>query len=60
MDFQEAFLTLFWEPWIRMLASVVAVSVIVAAYWMTTRFTRFSTPSQTSHRFAGVGDSDDD
>jgi len=60
VDFQEAFLTLFWPVWVWMLALGVAGSVAVGVCWLTIRSNRFKTPSQTTHRFAGVGDSEED
>lgn len=60
MDFQEAFLTLFWLPWVLMLAASVSATFVVGVYWVAIRSTKYATPSQTHHRFAGVGDSDDD
>jgi len=59
VDFQEAFLTLFWPVWAWMLGVAVAGAVLVAICWILTRFTRFSTPKQISHRFAGERDSDE-
>jgi len=59
VDFQEAFLTLFWPVWAWMLSAVVAGTIGVGICWILARATRFSTPTQTNHRFAGVGDSDE-
>ena len=59
MDFQEAFLTIFWPVQVWLLALSVAGTVVVGVCWIALRFTRFSTPRQTSHRFAGIQDSDE-
>jgi hypothetical protein len=59
MDFQETFLTLFWPVWTWMLALAVAGSIGVGIYWLVIRSGRFKTPSQTTLRFAGVEDSDE-
>lgn len=60
-DFQEAFLALFWEPWAAMLGLLVAVTVIVAIYWIIARGFNFKVPSQASRRFAGrTGDDDEE
>jgi len=60
MDFQEAFLILFWPVWSPMLGLFIASTIVVAVYWLTAQFTYFRLPSQTTHRFAGVGDNEED
>lgn len=59
MDFQEAFLIMFWPVWVPLLGLFVASTVVVGVYWLMAQFTHFRTPQQTAHRFAGVGDNED-
>jgi len=49
VDFQEAFLTLFWPVWVWMLALGVAGSVAVGVCWLTIRSNRFKTQIGRAH-----------
>jgi len=51
---------MFWPGWAFMLSLFVASTVVVAVYWLTSQFTHFRLPGQTTHRFAGVGDNEED
>jgi hypothetical protein len=44
MDFQDAFLTLYWPAWSRMLGLYVAATVILCLYHLLVRSHRFSRP----------------
>jgi hypothetical protein len=53
MDFQEAFLALFWEPWAWGLGLFLAVVIVVSIYWTIARGFHYRTPQQESRQFAG-------
>ncbi len=52
MNFQEAFLVVFWPAWSRMLALFVATSVIVEMYHILVHSHSFARPRRSS-TFAG-------
>lgn len=58
MDFQEAFLVLFWPVWSRLLGLFVAVTVATAVYWIFTKSATYRTPTQGNVRFAGLSGND--
>ena len=39
MDFQEAFLEMYWEPWAWLLGLFVGAVIVLAMYYMLTRST---------------------
>jgi hypothetical protein len=46
MDFQDAFLTLYWPAWSRMLGLYVAATIILCLYHLLVRSHRFSRPQR--------------
>lgn len=52
MDFQDAFLSLYWPAWSRMLGLFVAAVIIVSIYHIVLRSHRFTLPHKRE-TFAG-------
>jgi hypothetical protein len=58
MDFQEAFLVLFWPVWVRMLGLFIAACVFISMYHILLRSHHYRRPSGKT-RLAGVEYEDD-
>jgi len=52
MDFQEAFLVMFWPAWVRMLGLFIAITISISLYYIIIYSQRFPRPRR-SKRFAG-------
>lgn len=53
MDFQEAFLEMYWEPWAWLLGFFVASAIFLAMYYILTRSTAMRRVSRRTQHWFG-------